>query len=94
MGYASYTVTRNGEKIDAGYSIEDVCNENGCNEQIDRGLAHLCGETPGGDEWGCGGYFCGGHLYISPREGEPEMCLRCIQSADEVAEKDAPTTSR
>lgn len=75
MGYALYEITRNGETIQAGYTVPTICEEDGCNEQIDRGLAHLCGATPGGDEYGCGGYYCGQHLYggIGPAEG---LCKR------------------
>ncbi|AWT42574.1 MULTISPECIES: hypothetical protein [Streptomyces] len=75
MGYAYYEITRNGETIQAGYSVEVVCEEDGCDEKIDRGLAHLCGAQPGGDEYGCGGYYCGHHLYtgIGPAEG---LCAR------------------
>ncbi|MFE7906473.1 hypothetical protein [Streptomyces albogriseolus] len=75
MGYAHYEITRNGETIQAGYTVPTICEEDGCNEQIDRGLAHLCGATPGGDEYGCGGYYCGQHLYggIGPAEG---LCKR------------------
>jgi hypothetical protein len=82
MGYARYEIYRNGEKIQAGYGIETVCEKDGCNEKIDRGLAFLCGETPGGDENGCGGYFCGQHLYggIGPAEG---LCGRCSKRHDE-----------
>lgn len=80
MRYAYYEVWRNGQKIKAGYSVPDICNHLGCSEQIDRGLAHLCGTSPGGDEHGCGGYFCEDHQrskqialneYIS-------VCLSCV----------------
>lgn len=76
MGYAYYEITRNGETIQAGYGVEAVCEEGVCTEQIDRGLAHLCGAEPGGDEYGCGGYYCGQHLYggDGPAEG---LCSRC-----------------
>ncbi|MFJ3289972.1 hypothetical protein ACIPMW_32390 [Streptomyces sp. NPDC086669] len=81
MGYAYYEITRNGETIEAGYSVETVCEETDCTEQIDRGLAHLCGAQPGGDEYGCGGYYCGQHLYggIGPAQG---LCSRCSQRHD------------
>lgn len=85
MGYASYTVHRNGQKIEAGYAVTDTCNEKGCTTTIDRGLAYLCGETPGGDEYGCGGYFCDGHLHFSPRDGEPQMCKGCLAAANREA---------
>ncbi|MEV7417497.1 hypothetical protein [Streptomyces sp. NPDC089919] len=81
MGYAHYAVHRNGEQIEAGYAVQAVCEEPACDEQIDRGLAHLCGETPGGDEYGCGGYFCGRHLFISPGPHPGDLCARCVEAA-------------
>ncbi|MFD7860954.1 hypothetical protein [Streptomyces sp. NPDC059783] len=74
MGYARYEITRNGQTIEAGYTVPTTCEQPGCTEQIDRGLGHLCGETPGGDEFGCGGYFCGQHLY-GFGEGRCAQCL-------------------
>jgi hypothetical protein len=82
MGYAHYEITRNGEKIEAGYSVETVCEETGCKEKIDRGLAYLCGETPGGDEHGCGGYFCGQHLLGSPVPEASGLCQSCSDRWD------------
>ena len=78
MGYAQYTITRAGEQIEAGYAVETTCEEETCTEQIDRGLAHLCGAQPGGDEYGCGGYYCGHHLYggVGPAQG---LCARCSE---------------
>lgn len=84
MGYASYTVTRRGEEIEAGYAIEDTCNEKGCAATIDRGLDYLCGELPGGGENGCGGYFCGEHLFRSDPDGR---CARCL-AAEEKAKRE------
>jgi hypothetical protein len=93
MGYAHYTVYRNGQEIEAGYAVEDVCNKDGCGEEIDRGLAHLCGQTPGGDEFGCGGYFCESHLYYSPRDDEPQMCDPCFDAAEKQATEDTPANT-
>lgn len=56
MGYMHYEITRNGEAIQAGYGVETICEEDGCEERINRGLGCLCGQDPGGDEYGCGGY--------------------------------------
>lgn len=83
MGYARYTITRNGEEIEAGYDVEAVCEEQGCTETVSRGLGCLCGATPGGDEYGCGGYYCDQHLYIGvgPAEG---LCVRCSERRDTV----------
>lgn len=77
MGYAFYEIYRNGKKIEAGYSVATVCEEDGCEENIDRGLVHLCGATPGGDEYGCGGYFCGQHLLGSPVPEASGQCKSC-----------------
>ncbi len=85
MGYARYKITRGGETIQAGYDVETVCEENGCTEQIDRGLAYLCGQDPGGDEHGCGGYFCGSHLYGAPEGEHGGRCARCLpETADDL----------
>lgn len=82
MGNAYYEIYRNGEKIQAGYAVPTVCERDGCTETIDRGLGCLCGESPGGDEYGCGGYFCGQHLHGAP-EGEPgNRCARCQPDTD------------
>ena len=83
MGYAYYEIYRNGEKIEAGYSVETVCEEPGCDEKIDRGLGHLCGETPGGDEHGCGGYYCGQHLHMTSGKGMRDLCARCCERAEQ-----------
>ncbi|MFE6785176.1 hypothetical protein ACFVFF_23255 [Streptomyces sp. NPDC057680] len=77
MGYASYTIQRNGETIEAGYGIDTTCEEPGCGADIDRGLAHLCGKQPGGNEHGCGGYYCEKHLYIGPNDETGDLCGRC-----------------
>ncbi|MDX3027495.1 hypothetical protein [Streptomyces scabiei] len=87
MGYARYEITRNGEKIEAGYTVEAVCEEDGCTEPIDRGLAHLCGATPGGDEYGCGGYYCGNHLYGGAGPAQ-SLCSRDSKRWEEQAEDD------
>ncbi|WHM30233.1 hypothetical protein OH540_09380 [Streptomyces sp. BPPL-273] len=79
MGYARYEIIRaNGDRIEAGYAVQAICEKDGCNEQIDRGLAHLCGKDPRGDDHGCGGYFCANHLY-----GD-NQCESCAAKADEV----------
>lgn len=83
MGYASYTIQRNGETIDAGYGIDATCEEPGCDADIDRGLAHLCGQAPGGDEHGCGGYYCAKHLFMGPNAATGDLCGRCSERAEE-----------
>lgn len=79
MGHAHYEITRaDGVKIEAGYGVEAVCEEPGCDEPIDRGLGCLCGTTPGTPEDGCGGYYCGHHLYGA------NHCKRCAEAADKA----------
>jgi hypothetical protein len=87
MGYASYTITRNGEEIEAGYGIDTVCETPDCTAEIDRGLAHLCGETPGGDERGCGGYHCGEHMFMAA-DGDwtGQLCGPCAEKLPEDEE--------
>ncbi|MER7953859.1 hypothetical protein [Streptomyces sp. NPDC096030] len=80
MGYARYEIYRNGKKIEAGYAVETTCEKNGCDARIDRGLAHLCGKTPGGDEHGCGGYYCENHLNIGPTSETGELCDPCYST--------------
>lgn len=79
MGYGCYEITRqDGQTIEAGYEVEATCERPDCDAKIDRGLAYLCGKTPGGDEHGCGGYFCGQHLY-----GD-NQCEPCAEAADKA----------
>lgn len=70
MGYGYYTLVDGRE---AGYNVTATCDEPGCNEEIDRGLYYLCGENPLSPDPGCGGYFCGKHLYGDNK------CERCSQ---------------
>ncbi|MFB7548540.1 hypothetical protein [Streptomyces sp. NPDC056154] len=86
MGYASYEVLLDGKKLNAGYSVEAECDKDGCAKQIDRGLAYLCGQTPGGDEYGCGHYFCADHLLGS------QQCEACAKKADEANTWTNPAT--
>ncbi|MFD9072091.1 hypothetical protein [Streptomyces lasiicapitis] len=78
MGYAHYEIYRNGQKIEAGYAVAATCEEDGCGNRIDRGLSYLCGKMPGGDEHGCGGYYCENHLSCA------NQCKRCSDAADKV----------
>ncbi|MFJ8109972.1 hypothetical protein [Streptomyces sp. NPDC096132] len=81
MGNAYYEITRqDGTTIEAGYGVEAVCEQDGCFAEIDRGLAHLCGNEPGGDEYGCGGYFCASHLFLGSGAPVSEgLCGTCSE---------------
>lgn len=75
-----------------GYGVPDVCNEDGCDQAIDRGLAYVCGGMHGGDGVGCGGYFCGTHLEHRPRpnarRSESQWVQVCSRCAEELPEED------
>ena len=85
MGYGSYLLPDGRE---AGYNVEAVCDEPGCDEVIDRGLAYLCGDDPAGLglTTGCGGYFCGEHLFLACGEvvggRAASACSRCAAEAE------------
>jgi hypothetical protein len=52
----------NGREI--GYGVIAKCDFAGCEVEIDRGLAYLCGamhDPLADDGWGCGDYFCEKH---------------------------------
>ena len=73
MGYGFYFVGP--EKLPAGYMVPATCDKRGCGKEIDRGLAYLCGDSPGerhSDEGGCGRYYCEDHRgWVGPRGGCP-----------------------
>jgi hypothetical protein len=56
---------------DIGYGVPAYCDHPKCMAEIDRGLAHVCGNAPYGGERGCGLYFCGEHLTYDG------LCPRC-----------------
>lgn len=53
-----------------GYGVPAKCDHPGCDADIDRGLAYVCGGEPHGGDDGCGLFFCGDHLF-------PDLCQRC-----------------
>lgn len=62
MGYGYYVLP---DGRSAGYNVTAECDYEDCQQEIDRGLAYLCGESPDGfrdiDDGGCGLYFCPNH---------------------------------
>lgn len=91
MGNALYQVTRSdGKAIAAGYDVTTICEHKGCHEEINRGLAYLCGNTPGGDEYGCGGYYCYRHLYLGSGAPVSEgLCKRCSDAYEKRQQEEA-----
>lgn len=77
MGWAHCGYDDEGREI--GYAIEAICDRLECGTAIDRGLAHVCGGMHGGDEFSCGRYFCGNHLWIAnlPNGELRQLCREC-----------------
>ena len=79
MGW-SYGYDQNWKR-DVGYGVPAKCDHPGCNADIDRGLSHVCknehpfGQSPEGDDDGCGLYFCEAHLSSG-------ACERCVLGAE------------
>jgi hypothetical protein len=67
---------------DIGYGVPSVCDHPGCNEEIDRGLAFVCGGEPHGGDKGCGLFFCSKHRYFSKADDDPELCERCCDGKE------------
>jgi hypothetical protein len=68
---------------DIGYGVPAECDHPDCKEQIDRGLAYICGGEPYGGELGCGLFFCAAHLFYA--EKSPEYA-QSPPSAEEMRE--------
>ena len=85
MGWSGPMPNAQGRMV--GYAVEAICDFDGCEEKIDRGLAYVCGDMHDGGEYGCGNYFCPSHLFY----GIPgQICDECNDSwekehPDEVA---------
>lgn len=76
MGWAHGT-NREGREI--GYGVEATCDRDGCEKDIDRGIAYVCGGMHDGDDHGCGKYFCAKHLIMGV--GLPaQLCADCVES--------------
>jgi hypothetical protein len=60
---------------DIGYGAPAICDHPLCNEKIDRGLAHVCGEELCGVDRGCGLFFCELHLHYHAKL--PRLCECC-----------------
>ncbi|MFF2074634.1 hypothetical protein ACFVXG_07745 [Kitasatospora sp. NPDC058162] len=88
MGYAHYLIVRNGQAVEAGYAVAAECDQSGCTVEIRRGLDALCGETPGGDEHGCGGYFCDDHLHIPLVDQDGYLCGGCMPDDEDDPDED------
>jgi len=67
---------------DIGYGVPAKCDHPGCDKDIHRGLAYVCGGEPYGGEDGCGLHFCSEHLYLGVEGKEHQVCERCEAGAE------------
>ncbi len=89
MGWGRGTL---GNGKDVGYEVLAKCEQRGCKERIDRGLAFACGDMHGSDDISCDGYFCAKHLRYSVRwdtGASVSLCAACAASNDASAAEEA-----
>lgn len=93
MGWG-YGVNNEGREV--GYTVEAICDQDGCDKEIDRGLAYVCGSMHDGGEHGCGRYFCYPHLYVDMSGTTNEqLCPSCSDALDLTGEsRPAPGRQR
>lgn len=86
MGWGFCGKDKNGRKI--GYEISAICDHDGCNKNIDRGLSYACGGMHGEDEIGCEKYFCQDHMSNVVLNGEDfhHVCDDCSKHLIESGE--------
>lgn len=68
-----------------GYAYPRKCHKRGCGEEIDRGLAYVCGGMHEGGELGCGYYFCEEHhsnVATEPCGLTVLLCDKCYAALD------------
>lgn len=76
MGWSDCGLDSEGRPI--GYSYSGICDLNGCDVEIDRGLAYACGgEHLAGADY-CEEYFCYAHQYMSARGQRCPECLKLV----------------
>ena len=79
MGWGNCGEDSTGRPI--GYLFEAICDEPGCEAEIDRGLAYACGDMHGESEYACEQYFCQKHMTVveTPQGETIGICALCIQ---------------
>jgi hypothetical protein len=79
----AYGVDKDGREI--GYSVKDICNAEGCEVEINRGISYRCGGVHNlRDDYGCGNFFCGNHMYFGSKD---HLCEKCIET-DPIDDED------
>jgi hypothetical protein len=86
MGWSNCGTDSKGRPI--GYAHEAVCDYDGCNNVIDRGLSYACGGMHGHNGVDCDGYYCPQHLrtFVEHDGHECTVCDTCL--AHMQADKD------
>jgi hypothetical protein len=77
----------NAEGREVGYTVEAICDQEGCSKEIDRGLYYVCGGMHDGGEDGCGRYFCSDHLGYAINDADEmssQLCSECQGSWEKV----------
>ena len=73
---------------DIGYGVPSVCDHPGCQEEIHRGLAYVCGGEPRGGDEGCGLFFCYDHLYHDALGVvSAQRCIACCKGEEAFSPK-------
>ena len=92
MGWAHCGPNRHGQQT--GYGVSAVCDEPGCDEQIDRGLGYLCGDNYilgalHDHDFTCAKYYCEKHLfYVDVENRGVRVCARCRDEIEKREEND------
>lgn len=94
MGWGNCGEDSQGRPI--GYCHPATCDHPGCDKEIDRGLAYVCGDMHGEDEFSCEKYFCDAHRicveidYPTPSSDTicTSVCQECVKLLKEEMEYD------
>lgn len=89
MGW-SYGVVE-GKKV--GYSVQAICEQQGCRTKIDRGLSYKCGSDIGSGVGFCNRFFCTEHLYYLGIGGV-QVCQACANDVARMRHKKLPFKNR
>lgn len=68
-----------------GYAALATCDKEGCEEEINRDLAFVCGEMHGASDISCGRYFCYAHLCALVDYNAPQLCAKCADRFEDGA---------
>ena len=83
MGWGNCGLDSKGRPI--GYLNSGICDHEGCDAEIDRGLAYACGGMHGNhdersEDGVCEGYFCYEHLTMIERGSHTlSVCFSCAK---------------